>query len=422
MNSQTSTTTSSRTRTPDAPTPGFRLGRVAGIELKADPSWLFAIVLVVTSLASSFGLRQTAWGSGVAVLVACVSAALFFASVLTHELAHAVVARAFGIPVRGITLFLFGGVSNIEREPTSPAHEFIVAIVGPLASFALAALFALIGVALGGGAGFAHPSVPLAPWTAVFVWLAPINLALGVFNLLPGFPLDGGRVLRSALWRATGDLVRATRIATGVGQAMGWSFIVLGAAMAFGAYVPFLGRGLFAGVWIAAIGWFLRNAAFATLRDVEIRARLVGVTVQELMRHPPPSVPANVSLAMLHDHWLYGSGAEVFPVVWEERFAGWIDRTTVRAVPPDAQTRMMVANVMTPVDKLPVLTPTDEASASLAAFASARKPVLPVVQNGALTGWLMLEDVLRVVERGRDVPTLTPLWERGVRAGQLTEA
>jgi Zn-dependent protease len=406
-------------------TPGLRLGRIAGIDIGADPSWLFAILLVISSLASGFARWQSAWGPGVSFVVAFAGAALFFTSVLLHELAHAVVARAFGIPVHGITLFLFGGVSSLEREPTRPRDEFVTAIVGPLASFVLAALFLLLALAIAGSVPVSNAIVdrtqPLPPLAALFVWLAPVNFALGIFNLLPGFPLDGGRVLRSLLWRGTGDLRRATRIATSAGQALGWAFIALGVAMAFGARVPWFGRGLLGGLWIAAIGWFLRNAAFATMRDFEIRRKLAGLEVQQLMRHPPPTVPANVSVAMLHDHWLYTSGAEVFPVVWDERFAGWIDRASVRALPPDKQATTMVAHVMERAADIPVVAPTDPVTDALSAFSRARKPVLPVVQGGYLVGWLMLEDVMRVVERGRDVPALEPLWERGVRVGRPLE-
>jgi Zn-dependent protease len=395
------------------------------VDIGVDPSWLFALLLVVTSLASGFARWQVAWGPGFSLVVAFAGAALFFTSVLLHELAHAVVARAFGIPVHGITLFLFGGVSSLEREPTRPRDEFVTALVGPLASFALSALFLVAAIAIGGYGPVSNALVdraqPLAPMAALFAWLAPVNFGLGVFNLLPGFPLDGGRILRSILWRTTGDLRRSTRIATSVGQALGWTFIALGFAMAFGARVPLLGSGLVGGLWVAAIGWFLRNAAFATMRDVEIRARLAGVDVQQLMRHPPPSVPANVSVAMLRDHWLYTSGAEVFPVVWDEHFAGWIDRATVQSLSPEKQAVTMVAHVMVRAADVPYVAPTDPVTDALQAFGRARKPVLPVVREGHLIGWLMLEDVLRVVERGRDVPALEPLWERGVRMGQPLE-
>jgi CBS domain-containing protein len=157
------------------------------------------------------------------------------------------------------------------------------------------------------------------------------------------------------------------------------------------------------------------------MRDFDIRERLAGIDVQQLMRHPPPSVPANVSVAMLRDHWLYTSGAEVFPVVWDEQFAGWIDRATVHSLSPQKQAATMVAHVMTRAADVPHVAPADPVTDALQAFGRARKPVLPVVRDGHLIGWLMLEDVLRVVEHGRDVPALEPLWERGVRMGQPLE-
>ena len=222
---------------------GMKLGRVLGIDIAFDYSWLFIVVLMTWSLAVSFRRWHPGWSTALSLFTALAAALLFFASVLLHELAHSIVARRFGVPVHSIVLFLFGGVSNIERDPPSAKAEFLIAAVGPLTSIILGfVLLAVASVVTGVSSGAAlDPAALLAqlgPAQTLLMWLGPINIVVGVFNLIPGFPLDGGRILRSILWGTTHDLHSATRWAAAVGQGIGWLFVFLGVAIAFGANVP----------------------------------------------------------------------------------------------------------------------------------------------------------------------------------------
>lgn len=264
----------------------IRIGRLFGIELRVDSSWLLIFSLVIWSLTSLFGGWHPDWPYATRVVVAIVAALAFFASVLFHELAHCLVARAYDIPVRDITLHMFGGVSNIEREPPTARSEFFMAVVGPIASIAL-------GIALMfGGAMVANIGAPdvgtpaqlvsrMGPITTLVMWLGPVNVTVGVFNLIPGFPLDGGRILRAILWKATGSLPKATRWSTMVGRLVGWTFIVMGAFMALGYAVPFFGRGLGGGIWLALIGFFLRNAAVQHQAGHALAEELSGAHVSD---------------------------------------------------------------------------------------------------------------------------------------------
>ncbi|MGD8624821.1 MAG: site-2 protease family protein, partial [Anaerolineae bacterium] len=222
---------------------GFKIGRLFGIDIRLDWSWLLILVLVTWNLSAVFGNTHPDWGPGLTWGVAIIAALLFFGSVLAHELAHSLVARARGIPVRNITLFLFGGVSNIQREPPSAGIEFVMAIVGPLTSVVLGVLLLVIG---GLGTGTLSQSISdpndvvaqLNPLTTLLIWLGSVNILVGLFNMIPAFPLDGGRVVRSALWAAIDDLKRATRWASWLGQGIAWLMIVAGVSMIFGLNVP----------------------------------------------------------------------------------------------------------------------------------------------------------------------------------------
>src|SRR2546421_274224 len=283
---------------------GITIGRIFGIRIPIDWSWIFIFVLVTWNVGTVVAHLHPAWGLATIWGVAVVAALLFFASVLAHELAHSLVAKAQGLPVRTITLFLFGGVSNIQREPHSPGAEFVMTIVGPLTSIVLGVIFIVLGGVSAGTllhtvipsmAGLAH----LSPLAIILLWLGQINILLGLFNLIPGFPLDGGRVLRSILWAATRNLRAATRWASWVGQAIGWLMIIGGLAMIFGIQIPFFGTGFLGGLWLAFIGWFLTMAALQSYRQVVLEDILEGVPVARLMRTTVPTVPATISISDL---------------------------------------------------------------------------------------------------------------------------
>jgi Zn-dependent protease/CBS domain-containing protein len=384
---------------------GLRLGRIFGIDIAIDPSWVFIALLMSWSLSVGFARWHPDWTPMAALATALVATLLFFASVLLHELAHSLVARRFGIPVDRITLFLFGGVSNIEHEPPSAKAEFLTAVAGPVTSVLLGVVLLAIGRA----------AVPLpvdvtrdpttdlaslTPLQSLLLWLGPINVVVGVFNLIPGFPLDGGRILRAAIWAATRDLHVATRWASAVGQAIGWALVFAGVAIVFGANVPFFGHGVIAGLWLAFIGWFLSTAASQTWRRQLVREVLEGIPVARLMTPPGPSVPAHVDVNTLVGDWMVRGGERAFPVVDEAaRFLGLLTFADVRRVPRAEWTSTEAANVMTPSSRLVVTSAREDLADAADKLARADVSQLPIVDaDGRLVGMLLRRDVLRWIE------------------------
>lgn len=382
---------------------GFRIGRFAGIQISADWSWLFIAVLLTWNLTAVFAAWHPDWGAGVRVAVAVCASALFFASVLAHELAHSLVARAQGIPVRSITLWLFGGVSNLEREPTSPRAEFLTAIVGPLTSLGLGVLFVSLG-ALGVaqvGHLFDTPKEifgALGPVSTLLVWLGPINVALGLFNLVPAFPLDGGRVLRSGLWAAMGDLRRATRWTSALSQTIAWMFILTGIAMAFGARVPWFGTGIANGLWLSFIGWFLNSAAVRTWQQTVVEDLLGDLTVGRLMRRTGPVVAPELTVDRFVNEWILGSDDRAYPVMVGTELRGMMCLSDVRKVPRDGWSVTAVERLMTPAEELVVTTPDEGVSEALNKLARKDVAQLPVMHGGRLVGMLLLRDITRWIE------------------------
>jgi len=379
---------------------GFKLGRIFGITIRIDWSWLFIFVLVAWNLATLFIQMHVGWTIGLAWLTAIVAALLFFGSVLAHELAHSLVARAQGVPVRSITLFLFGGVSNIQREPPSPLAEFLITIVGPITSIVLGFIFILLsGVAIGPiQAVVAQPTRLLAsldPLTTLLLWLGPINILVGLFNLIPGFPLDGGRVLRSILWAITRNLRRATHWASLVGRAVAWLMILVGVAMIFGVRVPFFGTGFISGLWLAFIGWFLNGAAAQSYQQMVIEDILAGVRVSQLMRLNPLAVPAAISIGDLVQDYMMGTEDQSFPVMSGGQFVGIVTVEDVRKVPHQQWAATMVAQIMTPADKMVEVTPDEDAAEALRELTQRGASQLPVVRNGQMIGMLRRRDIAR---------------------------
>ncbi len=380
---------------------GFRLGRIFGINIYIDWSWIFIFLLVTWNLAGFlFPSIHPNWSLALDVGVGLAASILFFASVLAHELAHSLVAVSRGLPVRSITLFIFGGVSNIEREPPSPGTEFLVSIVGPLTSIVLGILFLYLGrLNLGAFAlTLSGSSVALSrldPLTTLLLWLGPINILLGIFNLIPGFPLDGGRVLRSIFWAATNNLRRATLWATTVGHIIAWLFIIGGIAMAFGINIPFFGTGLLSGIWLAFIGWFLNNAASQSYRQVVVEDMLEGVPVSRLMRSDIPSVTPDIPISnLVYDH-IMGTDEKSFPVLQDNQLVGLVCLDDVRKIPRDQWDTTRVNQIMTPTSKLTMVTPREDATNAFNKLSSQDVNQMPVVQDGQLVGMLRRRDILR---------------------------
>lgn len=379
---------------------GFHIGRLFGINIYVDWSWLLIFLLVAWNLATQFVQVHPTWGAGLTWGLAIVAALLFFASVLAHELAHSIVAQAQGIPVRNITLFLFGGVSNIQQEPHSPRAEFLLAIVGPVTSLVIgvicllaAGLFAPLPANAAMNPGLVLAA--LTPLTTVLLWLGPINIILGVFNLLPGFPLDGGRVLRAILWGATGNFRMATRWAAGVGQGFAWLLIFTGIAMTFGVQVPFLGTGLVGGLWLAFIGWFMSSAARQSYQQVAVHDMLEGVPAARLMRANVPVVPPRISVGDLVHRYVMGTDERAFPVLDGDRLVGLVTLEDIRKVAREDWDIRTAAEIMTPADQLAVVQPQDDASAALDKLMERDIHQVPVMSSGHLVGLVRSSDIMR---------------------------
>ena len=379
---------------------GFGIGRVFGIKIRIDWSWLFIFLLVTWNLATVFSQSHADWSVGLSWGTAVVAALLFFASVLAHELAHSLVARAQGVPVRSITLFLFGGVSSIERDPDSPAKEFLMAFVGPLTSIVLGGvLLGIAGATVGPLADtIADPSAAIAklnPLSTLLMWLGSVNVLVGVFNLIPGFPLDGGRVVRSLIWAATDNLRRATRWASWLGQAIAWLMIISGIAMVFGLQVPFFGTGFISGLWLAFIGWFLNGASVQSYQQVVIHDILEGVQVARIMRTDPPTVEASSSVSSLvHDH-IMRTDDHAFPVLGDGRLVGLVALEDVRRAHRDVWETTTVGEIMTPADKLTAVGPEEDAADALNKLAARDVGQLPVLRGSELVGLLRRQDLVK---------------------------
>ena len=379
---------------------GFRIGKIFGINIHIDWSWLLIFGLVSWSLASTFGQIHAEWTTLAQWGMALSAALLFFMSVLAHELAHSLVARARGVPVRNITLFMFGGVSNIQREPTSPLGELLITIVGPLTSFLLGAVFLILG---SGSIAIANINVvnanamlsQLGPVSTILIWLGSINILVGLFNLIPGFPLDGGRIVRSILWGITDNLNKATRWASWMGQAVAWALIFAGMSMLFGAQIPLLGSGFINGIWLIFIGWFLQSAAVQSYRKVVVQDILEDVPVKQMMYTDVPVVHANLSVQTLIDNYIMQSDNRAFIVLDDDKMLGLVTIEDVRKVAPESRNTMLIRNVMTPSQKMVVVAPEEEAAEAFDRLQAKDIRQLPVVNGNKIVGLLRRKDIIR---------------------------
>ena len=380
---------------------GINLGKIFGIRISVDLSWILIFLLVTWNLAGGvFPAMHPNWPAALNWGLGLLAALLFFASVLAHELAHSLVATMRGLPVTKISLFLFGGVSNIEREPESPRSEFLVAIVGPLTSLILGVLFIVIGRLASGRVqmGLQLPSFGIAqlnPVATIFLWLGPINILLAIFNMIPGFPLDGGRVLRSIIWGISGNLKRATQLAAVIGQIVAWAFILLGIGMVFGISIPFFGTGIISGIWLVFIGWFLNNAAVQSRRQVVIGDILDGVPVMRLIRTTTATVPPELPVSSLVDQYLLNSDDRSVPVTSGDQLVGLVCVEDVRKVPRERWDATQVSEIMTPASDLDVISPSVDALEAFNKLSSRDVRQIPVVQNGHLIGLIRRQDIIR---------------------------
>ncbi len=362
----------------------FSLGRIFGIQFRIHYSWFIIFVLVTVSLSLQyFPYAYPEWSAPTYWLTGIATSLLFFTSVVTHELAHSLVGRANGIPVRSITLFIFGGVAHMTREATRHGAEFRMALAGPLASLVIGGLFFLFHLLLQG------VSEPVA---ALAFWLAQINVVLALFNLIPGFPLDGGRVFRSLLWRFSGNYQRATRVAFEVGRGVGYLFIAGGIILMF----IYPGR-WFNGLWLAFIGLFLTYVATASYRQARWQAALMGVKVADVMTANCPVISPEMTISRVVQDYIFLGGCQCFMVTAERELKGILTLQNIKSVDRKAWDTAAVGEVMTPVERLKAVQPDDEVLSVIEQMEEYGISQMPVASEGRIIGLIDRDNVLRIL-------------------------
>jgi Zn-dependent protease len=359
----------------------FRIGRILGIPIHLHVSWFLIALLITWSLAVAyFPQANPGWTATAYWVVGIVASLLFFASVLLHELGHSVLALRENVPVKSITLFIFGGVAQIGREPPTAGAEFRIAIAGPLTSLGLAVLFGGLGALLG---GFEVVAAPLA-------YLGSINLLLAAFNMIPGFPLDGGRVLRAALWRFGGSFQKATRWAARTGQAVAALFVLLG-------ILQFLFGGFTNGLWLAFIGWYLNSAAQSSYQQVKLQEILTGVKARNAGLEACVPVPSGLRLDLLVDDYVLRDGGRCFFVTESERPQGLITLESVKGIARNRREGLTAGEIMTPVSALPSADADDDLWSIAQRMGQDGVSEVPVADNGHLLGLITRESLMSLV-------------------------
>jgi Zn-dependent protease/CBS domain-containing protein len=353
------------------------LGRIVGIPIALDYSWFLIFALLTWSLAGSYYPAEFKnWPPFLYWFIGAVTALMLFASVLLHELGHSLVALRFKVPVRSITLFIFGGVAQIGTEPPSAMAEFFIAITGPIVSLALAVFFSVV-----------QPGVAtIQPLWGLAKYLAYINFALVLFNLIPGYPLDGGRVFRAIVWAITKNMRRATLIAANVGRFFGYIFIFIGVWQMF--------TGNFGGLWIAFIGWFVENAASAQVHQVTYQGLLAGHKVSQAMSSHCATVSGNMTLQQLVDEHILGGSERCFLVTQDHAIVGLMTLHRIKEVSRSEWATTSAAQVMLPLDQLRRTDPDVELWAALQQMDRDGVNQLPVMRDGQVIGMLSREDII----------------------------
>ena len=365
----------------------IKLGRIFGIAIGLHYSWIIIALLVTLSLRSQFAEVHPDWSNATTWTTAIITGLLFFVSILLHELSHAAVAKLRGLPVRAITLFALGGVAQIEKDAADAKTEFWMGIMGPIASVVIGVVCLLLSYLL----GWNLAGEPNGPMAAMFMWLGVINIALAIFNMIPGFPLDGGRVLRAIIWWITGDANRSTRIASVVGQFVAFGFIMIGILRFFS------GAG-FGGLWLAFIGWFLLDAARASGAQIQIAERLNGVRVGDVMTREFPVVDGNSNLeTFVHDH-LLPSGHRCFVVLEQGRPAGIITPHEVKTIARARWPYTTVGDVMRSLESLSTVGPERPVTEALELMGREDVNQVPVVQRGTLAGIISRGHITRLLQ------------------------
>jgi len=360
---------------------GFNLGKLFGIQFRLHYTWFIIFILITTSLSwQLFPSSYPDWPVTLYWVMGILTSLLFFASVVAHELAHSLVSKANGIPVKSITLFIFGGVAHMTKEATKANAELKMAAAGPACSLAIAGLCALLWLLSQG---------IIEPIAAMFLWLAYVNVVLAAFNLIPGFPLDGGRIFRSLLWRFTGKYKPSTRIATQVGRSVGYLF------MLSGILIMFILRDWFNGLWLVFIGWFLENAASASYHQAKWREALQGLTASQVMTSNYSVVPSNITVSQLVQGYIFTSGYPYFLVADEGEARGILTLQNIKAIPQKDWGVAQVKEIMTTVDKLKVAYPDQDALSLLEQMDESNINQMPVVSEGRVIGLITRDNLIR---------------------------
>ncbi|MBI4287208.1 MAG: site-2 protease family protein [Chloroflexi bacterium] len=361
----------------------FRLGKIMGIPIYLHLSWFVIFALVMVSLSLQFFPRAYPhWDRSLTWTAGVITSILFFASVVFHELAHSWFSLRQGIPVKSITLFIFGGVARISRESPKPLQELAMSSAGPLSSLVIAGVFAGIRWTIG----------PMnEPILAVSSWLWRINVALAVFNLIPGFPLDGGRVLRSILWKASGNYKSATRWASWVGQGVAYAFIVFGIGLAV------ITGDWFSGIWLAFIGWFLENAASTSYHQSMLREALRGLTVRDVITRDCVTLPKDLTLKQVAQEHILPTGRSCFLATDGGHLTGIITLRDIKAIPQAQWGNTKLDQAMTPIDKLRTSRLEESAVEVLDRLDEEEINQMPVVENGNIIGIVTRDSLLRYI-------------------------
>ncbi|HEY6338818.1 MAG TPA: site-2 protease family protein [Candidatus Sulfotelmatobacter sp.] len=365
-----------------------KLGRIAGISIGLHYSWFIIAVLIALSLAAHFHTVNPHWSGAMLWSAAIVTSVLFFVALLLHELAHSLLAKRRGLSVREITLFALGGVSQIESEAKDPNAEFWIAIVGPITSLAIGII--LIGIAL--LAGWRRGTEPNTPVLGVVLWLGYINVALAAFNMIPGYPLDGGRVLRAVIWWISRNADRSTRLASRIGETVAFVIILLG------LFQFFTEHGNFGGLWLAFIGWFLLDAAHTTYAQVGITSALRGQRVADIMERNCLTVEPYLNLQDFVDEYLLRNGLRGYVVVQNQQIVGLITPHEVKQVAREQWPQTSVQAAMRPLSQVRTVSPETPAVQALQMMGRDDINQVPVVSNGHLEGVFSRSHVLRYLQ------------------------
>ncbi|HEX7050329.1 MAG TPA: site-2 protease family protein [Longimicrobiales bacterium] len=368
----------------------FRLGSILGFEIRIDFSWFIIFFLILWTFSFAvFPLNFPGLSTVTYILMGVAGTLLFFGSLVAHELSHSLIARTKGIPVEGITLFIFGGMARTRMEAEDPGDEFVIAGIGPVTSIAIGVVLWLIGW-FGAQAGW---SVAI---TGAAQYLAFLNIILAVFNLLPGFPLDGGRLFRAAVWKFTGDVTKATRWASTGGKWFGYLLVALGIFQA-------LSGAIVGGLWLVFIGWFLRNAATASYEQHLLQRVLEGVQAREAMTREPETVPPGLSLQELVDEHFLRRRYHAFPVTEQGRPLGIITLAQVKQVPREEWPRRTVAEAMTPAGEGNTVRPDERMPRVLDKLERSEARRVLVARDGHLEGIITAGDVAGWLQRAQEL-------------------